>query len=353
MNSSGSVIPIEAVFSNLRVHMDPFWYTELIGKGLNIKTELPTFPRLMDEVSFYKFPLHNRRMKVFQSQQTGDTLSFLREIIENIRVAEWHTFNEEAAVNHIFMNFTKCEESKWACYKILSDWPQDNTKSLIAKLQAIEAFPDKETSVKPINLCEGHGVRKSLTTCKFKGHLSQDCWGKCKFCGRYGHKSHLCRNKPQEDSEPAKKASDGNKEGKPKGKKKRGRKEKAKRVAELIDSLRLDSPANSSDEETSEDSDISPSVLNIRKIQEHQTPSSRRAARANEFADWKSDQKVIQTLNRTHLEAKVKTAKTAQGQSHTEGKISNSMDFRNSKAEMFLLDSGVGVNIIGEDIAID
>ena len=39
--------------------------------------------------------------------------------------------------------------------------------------------------------------------------------------------------------------------------------------------------------------------------------------------------------------------------SHTEGKISNKMDFRNSKLEMFLLDSGAGVNIIGEDIAND
>ena len=89
------------------------------------------------------------------------------------------------------------------------------------------------------------------------------------------------------------------------------------------------------------------------RVQEHQTPLSRREARANEFADSISDQKVIQTLNRTHLASKVKRAKTAQGQSHTEGKISNSMDFRNSKAEMFLLDSGAGVNIIGEDGAND
>ena len=36
MNSSGLVIPIEAVFSNLCVHMDPYWFTELMGKGLNI-----------------------------------------------------------------------------------------------------------------------------------------------------------------------------------------------------------------------------------------------------------------------------------------------------------------------------
>ena len=46
---------MEAVFSNLRVHMDPFWYTELIGKGLNIKTELTTFSRLMDMVGFDQF----------------------------------------------------------------------------------------------------------------------------------------------------------------------------------------------------------------------------------------------------------------------------------------------------------
>ena len=100
----------------------------------------------------------------------------------------------------------------------------------MAKIQAIEAFLDKPTSVKPINLREGDRVRKSCTACKFKGHLASECWGKCKFCGKYGHQSHLCRHKPQEDSEPAKKASDGSKVMKPKGKKKRGRKERAGKI---------------------------------------------------------------------------------------------------------------------------
>ena len=153
-------MPAEAIYSNLRVHMDPYWFTELIGAGLKIQTELTSFPRLMDEVSLVKFPLHNRRMTVFRAKQTGDALSYLREIIENIRVADWSTFNEEAAASHIFMHSTKCEESKRACYKILSESPQGDTKSLIAKIQAIEAFPDKETSVKPIQLREGEGVRK-------------------------------------------------------------------------------------------------------------------------------------------------------------------------------------------------
>ena len=93
----------EAIYSNLRVHMDLYWFTELIGKGLNIKTELQSFHRLMDEVSLVKFPLHNRRMAVFRARQTGDALSYLREIIENIRMA---TFNEEAAASHIFMHST-------------------------------------------------------------------------------------------------------------------------------------------------------------------------------------------------------------------------------------------------------
>ena len=120
----------------------------------------------MDEVSLVKFPLHNRRMTVFCAKQTGDALAFLRELIENIRVADWATFNEEAAACHIFMNSTKCEESKRACYKILAKSPQGDIKSLITKLQSIEAFPDKETSVKPIQICEGE--RKSCTTHDFK-----------------------------------------------------------------------------------------------------------------------------------------------------------------------------------------
>ena len=106
------------------------------------------------------------------------------------------------------MAFTKCEESKRACYKILSELPQGDTQLLMARIQAIEAFPDnKSTSVKPINLRDDDKIRKSCTACKFKGHLVTECWGKCKYCGKYGHKSNLCRHKPNlEESKPDKKA---------------------------------------------------------------------------------------------------------------------------------------------------
>ena len=49
------------------------------------------------------------------------------------------------------MAFTKDDEAKRACYKILSDLPQGDTKALMAKISSIEAFPDnKSVSVKPI-----------------------------------------------------------------------------------------------------------------------------------------------------------------------------------------------------------
>ena len=68
MRSSGSNVPAEAIYSNLRVHMDNYWFTELIGVGLTTETDLSSFARLMDEVSLVKFPLQNRRMTVFLCQ---------------------------------------------------------------------------------------------------------------------------------------------------------------------------------------------------------------------------------------------------------------------------------------------
>ena len=124
----------------------------------------------------------------------------------------------------------------------------------------------------------------------------------------------------------------------------------------MVQALQLNPPVISSEDETSSsESESSSPRQAVMRVQEQQpqTPLSRREARANEFAGLISDKKVIDTLNRTHMASKIKKAKTAKGMSYTQGEVSNKMDFRKSKTEMLLLDSGAQVNIVGEEIAND
>ena len=73
MQSSQSAIPLGAVDTNIRVHVDPWWYIELKEKGLNNNSKLESLPGIMELVALEKFPIHQRRMKVFKSEQKGDT----------------------------------------------------------------------------------------------------------------------------------------------------------------------------------------------------------------------------------------------------------------------------------------
>ena len=89
-------------------------------------------------------------------------------------------------------------------------------------------------------------------------------------------------------------------------KKKKGKKENAKRVAELVQAMTINSHDTSSEDETSSsssDTDTSSPNMAVKRVQkkEHQTTQSRREARANEFMGMISDQKLIDTLNRIHM----------------------------------------------------
>merc|ERR1712030_170601 len=136
MNSSGNPIPREAIYFHLRVYIDPWWHTDLGWKGLDMNTDIFQFDKIMDIAAREHFPIHSRRMKVFSSSQKGDSMSFLREIVESIRLADWHTFNSEAKAMHVFMAFTRNEEAKCACYKILTELPQGDVRLLMTKISS-------------------------------------------------------------------------------------------------------------------------------------------------------------------------------------------------------------------------
>ena len=186
----------------------------------------------------------------------------------------------------------------------------------MTKISSIEAFPDnKSVSVKPI-INKDEIKKKVCTECKFKGHLASDCWGKCQHCGRYGHKSQVCRTRPQLDQpEPVKKADDKKKQN---FKKKKVKKENAKRVAELqeiVQTLTLNTPAISSEDETSSSDSESSSSQAVRRVQvqQPQAPQTRREQRANVYAGLISDTEVINSLNRTKMASIIKIKISCRG----------------------------------------
>ena len=97
MRSSCTQIPAEALWGQINVNMDSYWFTELKDKGFSRQSNLTSFLKHTEEVSLIKFPLHQRRMVIFAAKPNGDSISYLRELIEHICVADWTTFNEEAA----------------------------------------------------------------------------------------------------------------------------------------------------------------------------------------------------------------------------------------------------------------
>ena len=98
IKSSSLPLPEGAINENLRVNMDPHWYVELQEKGLNDNTTLDGLTTVMSKVAQAMFPIHQRRIEVLECKQKSDSKTYLRELIDKVRMAEWKTFNDQAAI---------------------------------------------------------------------------------------------------------------------------------------------------------------------------------------------------------------------------------------------------------------
>merc|ERR1712236_56482 len=177
IKSSTFPLPEGAINDNIRVNMDPSWYVELEEKGLDNNTMIEELTTLMKKVAIAKFPIHPRRIEVFECKQKSDSKAYLRELTERVRMADWKTFNEQAAICHLFMNGCKSEEAKKACYKILTDNPAGDTKLLMDKLGEIESFPSgsRKEHAKVVKQDDISPPENTCTECRRKGHLKADC----------------------------------------------------------------------------------------------------------------------------------------------------------------------------------
>ena len=131
---------------------------------------------------------------MLEAKPKGDSLEFLRKLIELVRSAEWGTFSEESAICHLFLNNVKCHQTRNICFKFLRKNSDGNTKKLIAELQTLKNLQNVDNQggkVKPIF------QRTACPKCNIKGHLEKDCWGQCKICKGFGHKMKYCRQRPE------------------------------------------------------------------------------------------------------------------------------------------------------------
>merc|ERR1712082_112024 len=209
---------------------------------------------------------------------------------------------------------------------------------MMNKITAIEAFPDRRTltfSAKPI-INNTDIPRKICTTCKFRGHLAPECWGRCSHCKRFGHKSEVCRLKPQiPATEPVVKKNEGTRR-KSKNKKKKAK--TIKELTELVETLKLNSPNISEYESSESDSNITQSINRVQVKSPQADRNSRRDRRSTTYTGI-SDHKVINTLNRTKIATINKVKKTkSKGMSHADGLVSNTLNFRSVRTERLLLD---------------
>ena len=152
-----------------------------------------------------------------------------------------------------------------------------------------------------------------MKDCKRVGHLKADCWGKCSFCGHFGHKSEVCRTRLRSDQTEALKKANLKKDKERKIKKdKIKKKTKAKKVRDFLDMFEANSPESSeaevvsSDEESSDPEEQSPGPA-VKKI--HKTAESRREARVYAYAENITDEEVIETINLTKIASKTKIKK--------------------------------------------
>merc|ERR1712105_205626 len=135
------------------------------------------------------------------------------------------------------------------------------------------------------------------------------------------------------------------------------RKKRAKTIKELTDmvqALNVNSPDISEAESSESDSNTVQSVHRVQVKSPQANCNSRRDRRSTSYAEITSDNKVINALNRSKIASiNVKKTKNSKGMSHSDGLVSNSLDFRSARVEILLLDSGAQVNIVGEAITRD
>ena len=84
IKSSSTVILTEALWGQVSVNMDLYWFTEIQDQGFSRDSNLEAFLKQIEMVALIKCTVHQRRMNIFEAKPSGDSLTFLRELNEHV-----------------------------------------------------------------------------------------------------------------------------------------------------------------------------------------------------------------------------------------------------------------------------
>ena len=224
--------------------MHASWIQALDAKKLE-ELPLEEITEIIKEEGKLRMPVHQRRLQLLKAKrnQTRHT-EFIFQLEKLMSVAEFSTMSPDEMLIHIFAETADTTMSKIALEVLASAKPTTaELRTRVTETESALWYKGTPNLGKIANHIQGEG--RYCETCKGKSHNTSDCWGKCEICGKFGHKTEICRYNPANLQNNAKVA---------KKKKKKNKKQGKSAVEKPQETETADGEESESEDESEEDS---------------------------------------------------------------------------------------------------
>jgi hypothetical protein len=180
------------------IHLAPLmhssWTQAIESKKLEDKP-VRELTELIKEEGKLRMPVHQRRLQLLKAKrnQTKHT-EFIFQLEKLMSVAEFEKMTSDKMILHLFAETADSIMSRLAL-EILSavDLKVADLRTRVTEVENAIWYKRHQGMGKVACV---NTVEKHCETCKGKWHNTEDCWGKWEHCQKFGHKTELCRNNP-------------------------------------------------------------------------------------------------------------------------------------------------------------
>ena len=202
--------PPQLVWPYIKPLMHATWASAL--EQCDAKTKwLKEIIDLLLEESELRNPVHNRRIDFLQSKRQGASHSdFWGLLEEKLTLIDFQNLTGAALATHIFLQESDATMSKMVSQILYETGGKGDPARLRNEIKAIESsqWYDSRKPYGGKRAGEPGGGQRWCDQCRSSSHDTSSCWGKCKFCDRYGHLPSACwKNPANKDSKGSAKSA--------------------------------------------------------------------------------------------------------------------------------------------------